>query len=117
LNLWETAINKTTATLNKLNSGDQHLSVYQALRDVVMFSVWCMENQKEAASTFKEWTDHKPARVNTNPYQQPVNLIFERAGVTLESITCIRPSAYGLGNNLMKLRPSDRAGIHRSEPC
>lgn len=90
LSTWETDINKHTVALDKLNSGDKHSSVYEALRDVVMFACWCMDNPKEAKSAFKEWPDHEPARATTNPYQQPVNLIFDRAGVTLESITCKR---------------------------
>lgn len=84
---WEVDINTHMAELAKLNDGDKHQAVYEALRDVVMFACWCMDNQQEAATEFTQWNEHKPNRKSTNPYQQPVNLIFDRAGVQLESIT------------------------------
>jgi hypothetical protein len=90
LNGWEVDINGHMAELANLKAGDKHESVYEALRDVVFFACWAMDNPEAARDSFNEWEEHKPERQNTNPYTQPVNMIFANAGVSLDSITAKR---------------------------
>jgi hypothetical protein len=90
LNGWEVAINRHMAELAALKDGEKHDAVYEALRDVVFFACWAMDNPEEARDSFNEWEEHKPDRQNTNPYTQPVNLIFANAGISLDSINVKR---------------------------
>ncbi len=48
LSEWEVAINIHVKALANLEAGDRHEAVYEALRDVVFFAIWAMDNQEEA---------------------------------------------------------------------
>jgi len=90
LNGLEVAISTREAELANLKDGDKHEAVFEALRDVVFFAIWAMGNPDEARDSFNEWEQHKPERTNTNPYAQPVNMMFANAGVSLDSIKAKR---------------------------
>lgn len=86
----EAEIARRAAVLANLKAADNHQLVFQALRDVVFFSAWALDNPADARDSFAEWEKHKPDRKNTNPYTQPVNLIFDIAGITPSSINVKR---------------------------
>jgi len=90
LSEWEVAYFTHEKALANLKAGDKHEVVYEALRDVVFFAIWAMDNQEEALDSFNEWELHQPARSDTNPYAQPVDMMFANAGISLDSITAKR---------------------------